>query len=721
MANQKKHKRRKNSRQNTRLNLAPGVGQEIVAILLVALAIMLTVAALGAGGFLLDRTFAGLRGALGLTTYVLPLVLVFLAWHIFQAEEARTNTATYIGTALVLLAVSGLLHLRDVPDPLLHAQAGNGGGLTGYVLRMASLSVFNVAAASIALVAVMLIGLMLALNIRLTQVIRWFQERRRRAADTDDFSQAAERSKETDTSNNKKKMKINTQVPLESSKRREQESGGKEEAPVLVTNVDPDWELPPLDLLEDKQAKADAGDVEENAKIIQRTLDSFSIDVDMESVNVGPTVTQYTLKPPSGVKLTRITELDQNLAHDLAASQIRVEAPIPGKSAVGVEVPNKKTATVRMREMFQTDAWKRSKSPLSFVLGRDVAGEPVVTDLSIMPHMLIAGATNSGKSVMINSLLTSLLYRNSPSRLKLILVDPKQVELSPYRDIPHLLSPIITEPERCVSALKWAIAEMDRRYSVFAEEDNRNIAEYNASNREGDEMPYIVIVIDELADFMMKAAAEVESAIVRLAQKARATGIHLVLATQRPSVNVITGLIKANIPARVAFSTIQQVDSRTIIDQAGAEKLLGNGDMLFLAPSQNIVKPKRIQGVYVDKKEVLGVNKFLRDAQEPDYNEEVLNQNVSLGSDTVGGFDTADDSLFEDAAQIVIESGKASASLLQRRLRVGYARAARLIDLLEERGVVGPQDGSRPREVLVNNVQEVTGEETEPPQPEDTI
>ena len=328
-----------------------------------------------------------------------------------------------------------------------------------------------------------------------------------------------------------------------------------------------------MDLLEKKQSPADAGDVKHNAQVIKDTLAEFSIDVEMEGANIGPKVTQYTLKPPAGVKLTRITALETNIALNLAASAIRIEAPIPGQRAVGIEVPNVKAADVRLYGILNSNQWQRASSPLGFAVGRDIAGEPIVGALEKMPHLLIAGSTGSGKSVMINTLLSSLLYRNSPSDLKLILVDPKQVELTPYNDIPHLLTPVIIDPEKCISALKWAVNEMERRYSLLAEQKVRNITSYNDLKKsEGEGMPYVVIVIDELADLMMLAARDVESLIVRLAQKARAVGIHLVLATQRPSVDVITGLIKANVPARIAFTVASQVDSRTILDQGGAEK-----------------------------------------------------------------------------------------------------------------------------------------------------
>jgi S-DNA-T family DNA segregation ATPase FtsK/SpoIIIE len=482
-----------------------------------------------------------------------------------------------------------------------------------------------------------------------------------------------------------------------------------EEQAALTTTTDPSWEAPSLDLLEKKQAPADAGDVKHNAQIIKDTLGEFNIDAEMEGANIGPKVTQYTLKPPSGVKLTRITALETNIALNLAAQSLRIEAPIPGQRAVGIEVPNRKAADVRLYGVLNSKQWQSASSSLPFGIGRDIAGDAVIGELDKMPHVLIAGQTGSGKSVMINSLLTSLLYRNSPSDMKLILVDPKQVEMTPYNDIPHLLTPVITEPEKCISALKWAVNEMERRYSLLADVKVRNIQGYNAMNKES-AMPYIVIVIDELADMMMIAARDVEALVVRLAQKARAVGIHLVLATQRPSVDVITGLIKANIPARIAFTTTSQVDSRTIIDQIGAEKLLGQGDMLLLTPSMS--KPKRIQGAFVSDEEVIKVTDHLRMQRPPEYDEEIVAQPVQLSGrgGVVMDFDGGgDDDMYKDAVQVVVDSGKASASLLQRRLRVGYARAARLIETMEEQGIVGPADGARPRDVLIGSSDEVFG------------
>jgi S-DNA-T family DNA segregation ATPase FtsK/SpoIIIE len=483
-------------------------------------------------------------------------------------------------------------------------------------------------------------------------------------------------------------------------------------AEALTAVNDPDWKFPSLELLNQKQDKADAGDVEGNAQAIRETFANFNIDVEMEGANIGPRVTQYTLKPPTGVKLTKLTALENNLSLDLAATSIRMEAPIPGKRLVGIEVPNVKPAMVRVSSLLQSQEWQELKSPLSFVIGKDTTGVPVVTALDRMPHLLIAGQTGSGKSVMINTVLTSLLYRNSPSDLKMIMVDPKQVELTPYNDIPHLLTPVINEPEKCISALKWAVAEMERRLKAMAAVNRRNIAEYNALMVTQQEagMPYIVIVLDELADLMMMAARDVESLIVRLAQKARATGIHLIIATQRPSVDVITGLIKANVPARIAFTTASQVDSRTIIDQIGAEKLLGQGDMLLL--TADMPKPKRVQGAFISDDETLKVTDFIRSQRPPQYDDEIISQPVNLsgrgGMVADYGANEFDDTLWKDAIRVVVEGRKASTSLLQRRLRVGYARAARLIEAMEEQGIVGPADGARPRDVLISSVEEVT-------------
>ncbi|PSO43214.1 hypothetical protein BRC19_01690 [Candidatus Saccharibacteria bacterium QS_5_54_17] len=708
----KKTKSSKQSAKQSESRLAPGVGREAVAIGVFAVGVLLLLAIFGVGGSLTEGVVSMLAWLLGMVAFLLPLLLIYTGIRIFFAQDRTMHLIHYAGMALLLASLAGLFTIMAAVPDFAAARAGVGGGVIGYVAGKSLAALLSPIGAAILLVATSAIGGVLAANTTLREIAGVLQSRFPRAgkpaSDGERFSNQLNQAEEAKTGN----MRINAKVPLAKSNASESEASSEDasQSEVLTASNDPEWTLPGLDLLEDKQGKASAGNPEEKAENIQQTLASFGVEVAMDEVNIGPTVTQYTLRPASGVKLNKITELEHNLALNLAARSLRVEAPIPGKSAVGIEVPNEKTASVRMREILQTDEWKNVKSPLGFTLGRGVAGSTEIADLSKMPHMLVAGATGSGKSVMINSFLLSLLYRNSPADLKLILVDPKQVELSLYADIPHLLSPVISEPEKCISALKWAVAEMDRRYSVFAELGKRSIDEYNAGDS-GEHMPYIVIVIDEMADLMMLAAAEVESLIVRLAQKARATGIHLVLATQRPSVNVITGLIKANIPARISFSTVSQVDSRTILDQAGAEKLLGNGDMLFSAP--DFIKPQRIQGTYVTEKEIRQVTDYLRQAQEPQYNEDVLNQQVKIGGggNAAGDVEDAEDDLFMDAAKLVVETGKASSSLIQRRLRVGYSRAARLLDMLEEHGVVSPQDGSRPRDVLIRDVSELTDEE----------
>ena len=456
--------------------------------------------------------------------------------------------------------------------------------------------------------------------------------------------------------------------------------------------------------------KPTTGDLLANANIIKRTLESFGIAVEMGEINVGPAVTRYTLKPAEGMKLSRITALSSDLALALAAHPIRIEAPIPGKSLVGIEVPNKAAALVRLGSLMNYPEFQQT-GPLGFVLGRDVSGEPIFTSIEKMPHMLVAGATGSGKSILVHSLLVSLLYKNSPQTLKLILIDPKRVELSVYEGIPHLVSPVITENKKAVGVFRWAISEMERRYELLQKAGSRDMKSYNASHKD-EALPYIMIVIDEMADLMTSYGREVEGSIVRLAQMARATGIHLLLATQRPSVEVITGLIKANITARVALQVASQIDSRTILDTAGAEKLLGNGDLLFV--SAELSKPKRIQGAFITEEEIKSVADFIREhnkveMREADEMDAVTNNGgmfVPQNLDSFGEEDGDSDELFDEALVTVKEAQKASASLLQRRLKVGYARAARLLDLMEAGGFIGPGDGAKPRDVNIEKIEE---------------
>ncbi len=478
------------------------------------------------------------------------------------------------------------------------------------------------------------------------------------------------------------------------------------------------WSPPTLDLLakEKSTVTVNEKDLRAKAEAIREKLEQFNIEVAMKSVHVGPTVTQFTLEPAAGVKLTKITTLKSDLALALAAENVRIEAPIRGKKLVGIEIPNKDRAIVGMREILESDKWKEAASPLKLALGRDVSGRPVVADLAKMPHLLIAGKTGSGKSVAMNAFLTSLLWNNSPEDLRMILVDPKRVELAPYNNLPHLLTPVIVEPEKSVSALAWAVAEMNRRYKHFSEKRCRNIGEYNEKFPEEKE-PFIVIVIDELADLMMVAGKDVEAAICRIAQMARAVGMHLIVATQRPSVDVVTGLIKANLPARMAFKVSSGIDSRTIIDGVGAEDLLGFGDMLNLDGNSGTLT--RIQGLYVSTEEVERITNHIK-LQFPeamitdDIKDEIATQSIEgmakggVLTAGVGGGSVADEDLdakFNEAVATVLETNKASASFLQRRLEIGYARAARILDQMESKGIIGPARGAKAREIYGHNKQ----------------
>lgn len=480
----------------------------------------------------------------------------------------------------------------------------------------------------------------------------------------------------------------------------------------LVSNAlatDGIWEYPPLSLLSDSPGqKAERGDIKRVAGVIEKTLQSFGVEARVVEVNLGPAVTQYALEIAQGTKISKITSLsnDLALATEAPTGQIRIEAPIPGRSLVGIEIPNRSLEIVTLKTLLASSVMQKSRSKLTVSLGLDVSGNPVVSHIAKMPHVLVAGTTGSGKSVLINSFISSLLFRASPSEVKLILIDPKRVEFTQYNGIPHLLTPVIVEVEKILSSLKWAMGEMDRRYKLFAERGVRNIDSYNELSG-FQALPYIVIIVDELADLMMFAPVEVEDAIARLAQMARATGIHLILATQRPSVNVITGLIKANIPCRIAFNVSSMIDSRVIIDMPGAEKLLGRGDMLYIPPDQ--AKPTRIQGAYVSEKEVRRLADYLKSkTPHVEYTEEVTSQQVILkkaGMSSTGA--DGRDAFFEEAIRVVCQHDRASASLLQRRLSIGYARAARILDQLEEVGIVGHGEGSKPRDVLMKNADEV--------------
>ena len=729
-------KKRKSTKKSTpakpQHSLPAGFWSQVGAVMLILLSLLLVVSWFGVGGPVLQWIDMATVKTIGYTAYALPILLIYLAVETFRAEENQLPVVVKFAAVLEIVWFSGLFGLMKT------ASHPNSGGFVGDILNTATLKMVD---SAIAVIIYLVLAFITVLFITQTSPFTVFSklwemiksntkedDNNRSIMKKASIAQPAEEEKKTDLG----EIKLNAGVPIIDTAKEKKSLLKKVEKPekvneeqALVATRDPNWEAPSLELLEKNESGADAGDTRQNAQIIHDTLSEFNIEAAMGDINVGPKVTQYTLRPPSGVKLTRITALETNIALNLAAQSLRIEAPIPGQKAVGIEVPNRKAAEVRLRSTLSSKQWAAARDPLSFGIGKDISGQVVVGELGKMPHLLIAGQTGSGKSVMINTLLCSLLYRNSPSDMKLILVDPKQVEMAPYADIPHLLTPVINEPEKTISALKWAVNEMERRYKLLAGEKIRNIKEYNkrlqsrakkiaiadengnVQEHEDGSMPYIVIVVDEMSDLMMMAKKDVETLIVRLAQKSRAVGIHLVLATQRPSVNVITGLIKANVPARIAFTVASQVDSITILDQSGAEKLLGQGDMLFYVTSMS--KPKRIQGAWVTDDEVNKIADHLRMQMAPQYNDEVVAQPVQL--DGKGGvvmdLSEGGDDKFKDAVRVVVERRKASTSMLQTRLGIGYQRAARIIEDMEERGIIGPQNGSKPRDVLISSPEEL--------------
>ena len=729
-------KKRKSTKKSTpakpQHSLPAGFWSQVGAVMLILLSLLLVVSWFGVGGPVLQWIDMATVKTIGYTAYALPILLIYLAVETFRAEENQLPVVVKFAAVLEIVWFSGLFGLMKT------ASHPNSGGFVGDILNTATLKMVD---SAIAVIIYLVLAFITVLFITQTSPFTVFSklwemiksntkedDNNRSIMKKASIAQPAEEEKKTDLG----EIKLNAGVPIIDTAKEKKSLLKKVEKPekvneeqALVATRDPNWEAPSLELLEKNESGADAGDTRQNAQIIHDTLAEFNIEAAMGDINVGPKVTQYTLRPPSGVKLTRITALETNIALNLAAQSLRIEAPIPGQKAVGIEVPNRKAAEVRLRSTLSSKQWAAARDPLSFGIGKDISGQVVVGELGKMPHLLIAGQTGSGKSVMINTLLCSLLYRNSPSDMKLILVDPKQVEMAPYADIPHLLTPVINEPEKTISALKWAVNEMERRYKLLAGEKIRNIKEYNkrlqsrakkiaiadengnVQEHEDGSMPYIVIVVDEMSDLMMMAKKDVETLIVRLAQKSRAVGIHLVLATQRPSVNVITGLIKANVPARIAFTVASQVDSITILDQSGAEKLLGQGDMLFYVTSMS--KPKRIQGAWVTDDEVNKITDHLRMQMAPQYNDEVVAQPVQL--DGKGGvvmdLSEGGDDKFKDAVRVVVERRKASTSMLQTRLGIGYQRAARIIEEMEERGIIGPQNGSKPRDVLISSPEEL--------------
>lgn len=807
MARRKKRAAAKSSRKSAKapitLNVPKSVIREINGVFFLGLGIFTILALNHSFGIVGDAWLNFLNPILGWGIFIFPVMLLVIAMMYFLSKKITFPLSRVVGVFLMMTAILSILHLSvPMEDIMKVAKAGQYGGYVGFVTNFFFIEVLKMGTigASAVFLVLLLTGLLLTFQIPLVAILAILKpglpqiqlrqvddmspaKRRQDAAaedeiDTDDLVRKIESMADEDFSqpieeqptlkikraaisqsvaDEKPPEEISAQMTIEDDLKvmKSRKIAIKNESEEALTSVNDsyDWAAPDLDLLAAPAPDVAQDDdlLADNARKIKAKLEQFGIQVSMHEVHVGPTVIQYTLKPSEGIKLSKITGLKNDLALALAATAIRIEAPIPGKGLVGIEVPNEHRSAVHLREILESKEYGSMTSNLRFPLGRDVAGKPMVGDLASMPHILIAGATGSGKSVGMNTLILSLLYQNSPADLRLILIDPKQVELKTYNGLPHLLTPVINDPEKSAIALRWCVAEMNRRYRLLADYGVRNIAEYNevvkekrtaaesvieesnsnafkeafdsaeqkANVDEGgtflsmpeprqvievpQKMPNIVLIIDELADLMMSAGKEVEASICRIAQMARAVGMHLVLATQRPSVDVITGLIKANIPARIAFAVSSQIDSRTIIDSIGAEDLLGKGDMLYLPGGTS--KLTRIQGIYVSTKEIERVVNNVKLHGEPVY-EDIISPKIA--SESVHGLpksslmdEEVGDELYESALQVIIESRKASASLLQRRLKIGYARAARLLDLMEEKGAIGPVNGAKAREIYI--------------------
>lgn len=711
-----KRKRKKNGVSAERKIIFPGkIKRWIAGILMVLASIIIALSFFNKAGIAGESFFEGGIFLVGLTFYVTPIifllggfVFIFSNYPVEIKKERSLFYPIIIAIIILVLGITGLLGVID--------NEVKQGGIIGYILSWPLLKYFGVLASSIIFIAFISIGLIIFkhfLNIpspyKKEETLKEEEEKKpsvfRRILNP-----------------NFKVKEIEGVIPKDKKEELKEELPKIEPKPIALGKIFP-YKRPPLDILESEKEVPAGGDIKVNSAIIKKTLQNFGIDVTMSEVNTGPTVTQYTFKPAEGVKLSKITGLNNDLSLALASHPLRIEAPIPGRSLVGIEVPNKSRAQVRLRNLIENPTFDSLPMNLTLALGKDVAGFPVYVDIVKMPHLLVAGSTGSGKTIFLNSLITNLLYQPSttkksasPKNLRFIMVDPKRVEFPVYSNLPHLLCPVIYNAVQTVNALRWLTGEMERRFDVLSSAKVRDIGSFNEKSLKSGEdvLPFIVVIIDELADLMAAKGREIEAAIVRLAQMARAVGIHLVVATQRPSVEVITGLIKANITSRITFQVASQVDSRTIIDTSGAEKLLGAGDMLYI--SSEFGKPKRIQGAYVSEKEIRKAVSYIVEKEQKETKEKtemeenLLKEIEKTTEEEEGGMNFSEggeeDPLYEEAKKIVIESNKASASLLQRRIKIGYARAARIIDMLEERGVVGPADGARPREIYVQREDE---------------
>jgi len=710
---------RRRKKRSLKLKIEKDVLLSLISVFLLLLAGVLFVSLFAQVGSLTSVIKEIMGEVFGSTAFFIPLFLAYLALVLIRTFRFRLlQTRLLLGVFLFYISTLGLLSEKA--------------GFVGVKVFNTAAQALSKAGAFVCFFGFFIISLILVFNISLDSLFSLLEKifpkisnvkfkmafpfkfvLNKKELSVEETSSSRETSEKDFEEEGEEEFKVvpNIAEPIISGGYAK--AGKLEYFPPVKSSIPyPDrvWEYPPLDVLADvPSTAADRGNVKERAQTIEKTLESFGIRSRIVEINMGPTVTQYALEAAKGTKIARITNLANDLALSLASpnGMVRIEAPIPGKSLIGIEVPNFSPALVTLKNVLTSDIMKNAKSKLAVSLGLDVSGKPFIADIGKMPHVLIAGSTGSGKSVLLNSFISTLLFRCSPNECKFILIDPKRVEFASYADIPHLLTPVIVEPEKAVPALKWAVMEMDRRYKLFEHAKVRNVDAYNEMSG-FQALPYVIVFVDELAELMSLSKTDVEKSVCRLAQKSRATGIHLILATQRPSVDVLTGLIKANIPCRISFNVTSQVDSRVIIDMAGAENLLGRGDMLYVPPDAS--KPIRLQGSYISDSEIEQLSVFLRNADVmPEYLNEVTESSIKKGMGVVAS--SEEGSVFRDAVEVVVQYGKASSSLLQRKLSIGYAKAARLLDEMEEKGIVSAQEGSKPREVLINDSSDVFGDE----------
>ena len=724
--------RRRRSKRKAKplLELEEHTSRQVKAVLSIGCGLVLFLALQGSAGALGTKIGTLLTFLFGAWNVLFPTMLILLGGLLLMGSAPHIETKRTVGLSLCLAAFLGIVTLT-APTLEMMNQRNELGGAVGFMMAFPFVMFFSKSSGYIMLVVVFLVGLFITFEPDIPLIferLRTSDEKARKERFVEDDEEEDEEVEQVEREDLIEKgaaveADLNIVRP-EFAREKKKDDASKASATVKAKNTGilemkdtrfEEWKFPELDLLDSRHSELTVDDKElkRQAARIKQKLSEFDVDVTMKDAHPGPTVTQFTLQPAEGIKLSKIENLKDDLALALAAQSLRIEAPIPGKALVGIEMPNERRSTVYLREILESQIFRQSESPLTVPLGRGVSGDAMVATIEDMPHLLIAGATGAGKSVGMNTFLISLLFQNAPHELKLILIDPKRVELMPYNGIPHLLTPVITESEKALQALRWAIAEMGRRLHRFSETGVRNLSEYNEKQTEEEKkLPRIVIVIDELADLMMRQhRKDTETMIARIAQMARAVGMHLIIATQRPSVDVITGLIKANIPTRIAFRVVSAIDSRTILDSIGAEDLLGKGDMLLMTASTP--KPVRIQGIYISTKEIERIINAVKVAGGGMLTEEItLGDGSQQGGEAGNGTgmidldadDNGGDDVFFDAVRVVQETGKASASLLQRQLKVGYARAARLLDIMEEKGVIGPSNGAKARKVFINTM-----------------